>query len=68
MAYEDPAFISSERMNLSLTPAEKQVMAIAAINGVQPTTFMKMLAFSALRREHGIDLDTNSQEKRRANA
>ena len=56
-------------MNLSLTPAEKQVVkAIAAINGVQPTTFMKMLAFSALRREHGIDLDTFGEEKRRANA
>ena len=50
--YNDPAHIRIKRVNLSLNAAEmRAISAIAEMNGMQPSAYVRELFFAALDKQ-----------------
>jgi hypothetical protein len=64
--YANPAHIRAKRVNLSLSDDEMRVVeAVSALNGKQPSAFLRELVMESLRcAVHGRNSDFSNSELR----
>jgi hypothetical protein len=65
--YENPEHLRDERVNLSFSKVEKSALkALAALNGCQPSSFMRGLFLRyAAEQGHALDSGDSAQKLRR---
>jgi hypothetical protein len=64
--YADPKHIRNNRVNISITDTERRALeAIAELNGVQPSVFVRELMMGFLRG-HVINSDSQPGELKQA--